>query len=76
MDGTRRPKTRRQVNAHIHANGHAGKGFCVYRGNGYFYFHGDGTDNWYSTMVCVNRLDDLTLDGWLAAFEALAADCR
>ncbi len=40
----------------------------LYQGNGYFYFVGECVENAPTTMVYVNTLNQLSLDGWLADF--------
>ncbi len=40
------------------------------QGDGYFYFVGDEADEWYSSSVSVYRLNHLSLEGWIAEYEA------
>ena len=43
----------------------AGLDVELVKGEGYFYFAGEGTDGWASTGVYVYRLTDLTVEEWM-----------
>jgi hypothetical protein len=51
-------------------------GFELVKGEGYYYFAGPSTEGWHTTMVCVYRLNDLTLAQWLSEFESLKANWK
>lgn len=41
------------------------------KGEGYYYFDEGGASTWYSTMVCVNALNRLTLEQWIEEWKYL-----
>lgn len=43
------------------------------QGDGYLYFSGGDAHTWYSSSVCVCRLNHLTLDQWIAEAKSLSA---
>lgn len=49
-------------------------GFELVKGEGYYYFAGPGTEGWHTTMVCVFRLNHMTLEQWLSEFESLSTN--
>lgn len=63
-----RPLTLKTINKHLMAHGYPEE---LVKGRGYFYFVGPGTDRWYTASVMVNRLNQLTLDQWVAELNAL-----
>lgn len=63
-----RPLTLKTVNKHLMALGYTEE---LVKGNGYFYFVGQGTGNWYSTSVFVYRLNELNLNQWVDALNEL-----
>lgn len=40
------------------------------QGNNYFYFAGGTAVDWPSTMVCVYKINDLTLEEWLNTYNS------
>lgn len=54
------------INAEIAKRG--GKEILI-KGNGYFYFWEGDAPEWHSSSVYVFRLNDLTLDQWIADWE-------
>jgi hypothetical protein len=45
-------------------------------GNGYFYFVGPGSENLYTASVMVYRLNNLTLEQWMAEARDMARQIR
>ena len=43
------------------------------QGKNYFYFAGGDAFNWPSTMVCVYKINDLSLDEWLNQYKSKKA---
>ncbi len=56
------------VNAALAA---AGAAETLVKAYGYFYFYGGEAHNWPSTMVCVTRLNALTVEQWIGEWRAL-----
>src|SRR5262249_29375497 len=48
-----------------------GRDESLREGDGYFYFGGGNAVHWLSSSVMVKRLNDLTLEQWLAEFDRL-----
>lgn len=65
--------TAKKVAAEIYK--HFGYEVELINGNGYFYFvepdHLHRLDNWETTSVYVNSLNQMSLDQWLADFKAM-----
>lgn len=61
--------TVQSVNAALRKLGHPEK---LRRGNCYYYFEGGNSCGWYSTSVCVNRVDQLSIEQWIAKRNDLA----
>lgn len=55
---------------------HKHPGLELVKGDEYFYFVGAGTEVCKQTMVMVPRLNDLTLEKWIAEADAVAAEVR
>ncbi|MEQ6332926.1 hypothetical protein [Sphingobium sp. MK2] len=55
---------------------HKHPGLELVKGDKYFYFAGAGTEVCKQTMVMVPRLNDLTLENWIAEADAVAAEVR
>jgi len=68
--------TRKAIGAALAASGL--QGYEVYPGvdRSYWYFVGPTTGQWYSTMVYVTRLSDLTVEEWVARAWALIEETR
>jgi len=60
--------TRKMVNDALRARG---RDESLREGDGYFYFGGGNAVHWLSSSVMVKRLNDLTLEQWLAEFDRL-----
>ena len=59
-----------EVNRELVKLGHAER---LTRGKGYYYFRLGDTARWPATSVYVFRSSDLSLEDWLAEYEALKA---
>lgn len=57
------------INKALESRGHAER---LFPGTGYFYFAEGIASSWPSTMVCVSRLNDLSLEQWIAEHESLS----
>jgi hypothetical protein len=68
MDKKANRVTRKMANDALRARG---RDESLREGDGYFYFGGGDAVNWLSSSVMVKKLSDLTLDQWLAEFNAL-----
>jgi hypothetical protein len=62
------------VNKALAARGHAN--VELVRGDGYFYFIGEDADQFYTSSVYVYRLNQLTLDQWIADYEDKLSEYR
>lgn len=61
--------TIKTLNAALKAAGHSEE---LVKGDGYFYFTGGKSHEWFETMVSTAyKLNDLTLEMWLAEHETL-----
>lgn len=60
--------TIKQINSAIAAQGGAEK---LAKGNGYFYFYDGDAIDWRESSVYVYRLNQLSLDEWLAEWQRL-----
>jgi hypothetical protein len=69
LDGSLHPTKLSQVNKFLQQHGI--KSVRLERGQGYFQFWGISIDKWLNRVVVVDRLDELTLDGWLAKYRQL-----
>ena len=65
--------TLKTVNKALAAAGHAER---LVQGDGYWYFAEGDTPRWPVTMVCIYRLNALTLEQWIAEHAALKAGAR
>ena len=63
--------TLKKVNAALAAKGIPER---LVQGNGYLYFVEGDAAGWYSSSVAVWRLNDLSLEQWLAEHKALATN--
>ena len=61
--------TRKMVNDALRARG---RDESLREGDGYFYFGGGDAVHWLSSSVMVRRLNDLSLEQWLAEFDKLS----
>lgn len=67
-----RPRlTLRTVNA---ALADAGATERLIKGDGYFYFTEGDAHRWPATMVCVSRINALTVEQWVYEWRSLRAD--
>lgn len=48
----------------------------LFKGNGYLYFSGGNAHKWHSSMVCVYKLNHLTLDQWLNEWKMLSGNSK
>src|ERR1051325_8474580 len=69
LDGSTRPTKLPQVNKFLQQHGI--KNIRLERGRGYFQFWGLAIDKWLNRVVVTDRLDDFTLDEWLAKYRQL-----
>ena len=58
--------TLKQINKALHKRGYDSS---LHRGKGYFYFEGNEADLFEEQGVYVHKLNELTLDKWIAEFE-------
>jgi hypothetical protein len=59
---------RRTINKALSSKGYSDK---IFAGEGYFYFSGDTASKFPQSSVYVYRLNDLSLEQWVAAYESL-----
>jgi hypothetical protein len=69
MDGDARPKKTEDVGRYLAQAGV--KGVRLVKGQGYFCFEGDATEDWVDHTVEVTFLGDLTCEQWLQTFRAM-----
>lgn len=62
--------TLKKVNKHLHENGMP-EDIELVKGEGYYYFAGGNTYAWKETGVYVYRLNHLSLEGYLDAYNEL-----
>lgn len=70
--GSVRPKSTRDVVAHLRRNGI--RDTVLNAGGGFFCFEGPATEDWIDHTVRVSFLGDLTLDQWLQTYQAMASN--
>lgn len=54
----------------------ADTGLELVRGEGYFYFVGDGSENLYTDSVMVYRINHLRLETWIKIAKSYATEIR
>lgn len=59
---------RRTINKALRSKGYSDE---IFAGKGYWYFAGDTVAKFRQSSVCVYRLNDLTLEQWIEAYENL-----
>jgi hypothetical protein len=72
MQGEARPKKTEEVSRYLAQAGV--KGVRLVKGQSYFCFEGDATEDWIDHTVEVTFLGDLTCDQWLQTFRAMDAN--
>lgn len=60
--------TLKTVNRHLKSLGVREE---LVKGEGYFYFSGGTAHKWYTTIVYVWRINDLTLEQWVESYYGL-----
>lgn len=62
---------RTTVNAVNAALAEHGISAVLVKGSGYFYFKGSDVESWLDRTVQVSRVGDLSIEGWIQAFQDL-----